>query len=96
MNENPFSDYLSYIFDKHGEENWVTVYKQIPFSNGVQDGGMYSALVSPKEAQKAMKQASWDVMSSAGAPGFSTTFKNGKEVVTYFVNPEEGYLRLVL
>ena len=96
MNENPFSDYLSYISDKHGEENWVTVYKQIPFSNGVQDGGMYSALVSPEEVQKAMKQASWDLMSSAGAPGFSTSFENGKEVVTYFVNPDEGYLRLVM
>ena len=96
MIENPFTDFIAFIADKHGEENWVTVYKYTPIDGGDHDGGMYCALVSPDKAERALSDNSWDLMVGAGGPGFSTSYESGAKTTRYYTNADEGYLRLVL
>lgn len=96
MSANPFDDFISFITKNHGEENWVTVYKNIPIAGGSEDGGMYCALVSPDRTEISLSQPSWDLMIGAGGPGFCSSYENGKEITTYYTNADEGYLRLVL
>jgi hypothetical protein len=96
MPDNPFEDFLEFVTDKHGEENWVTVYKQDPINNGDHDGGMYCALVSEDKTEKAMQEAGWDLMIGSGGPGFCTSYENGESTTTYYTNSDEGFLRLVL
>ena len=33
MSNNPFEDFIKFVTDNHGEENWITVYKykQTPY-----------------------------------------------------------------
>jgi len=96
MNENPFNKFIAYIVEKHGEENWVTVYQNTPINGGDHDGGMYCALVSPDKADGALSQNGWDLMVGAGGPGFSTFHRKKKKITRYYTNADEGYLRLVL
>jgi hypothetical protein len=96
MSINPFEDFIEFVVDKHGEENWITVYKQDPINNGDHDGGMYCALVSQEKTEKAMQQASWDLMIGSGGPGFSTTYKDDEKITSYYENSDEGFLRPVL
>lgn len=96
MMKNPFHDFIDFLTNKHGEEVWVTVYKREPIENKDHDGGMYCALVSKENTEDALSRASWDVSFGSGAPGFCTSYEDGKEVTTYYLNSDEGYLRPVL
>ena len=96
MRDNPFEDFIELVTDRHGEENWVTVYQQDPINNGDHDGGMYCALVSKDTTEKAMQQTSWDLMKGSGGPGFCTSYENGESTTSYYTNSDEGFLRLVL
>ncbi len=96
MPENPFEDFIKFISDSHGEENWVTVYKHEPIDNSDHDGGMYCALVSQENTSKAMEHDGWDVSLGGGAPGFCTSYEDGKKTTTYYTNSDDGFLRLVL
>lgn len=96
MIENPFTDFIAYIAEKHGEENWVTVYKYTPIDDEDHDGGMYCGLVSSDNALKALDDSSWDLMVGSGGPGFSNYYENGVKTTSYYANADEGYMRLVL
>lgn len=96
MTANPFEDFLQYVGKNYGEENWVTVYKDIETSDNSEDGGLYCALVSKDQTEKALNQTRWDVMIGAGGPGFCTYYEDGKSITTYYNAEEEGFLRLVL
>lgn len=96
MSNNPFEDFIEFVIGKHGEENWVTVYKQDPINNGDHDGGMYCALVSQEKTEKAMQQTGWDLMIGSGGPVFCTTYKDGESITSYYTSSDEGFLRPVL
>jgi hypothetical protein len=96
MIENPFTEFIAFISDKNGEENWVTVYKCMPIDGSDQDGGMYCALVSPDKAEKALSHNRWDLKVGAGGPGLSTSYENDAKTTHYYTNADEGYMRLVL
>ncbi|WMW64008.1 hypothetical protein [Nitratidesulfovibrio liaohensis] len=96
MCANPFDDFISFITQKHGEENWVTVYKSIPINKGSEDGGMYCALVSPEKAKNALCQPNWDLLIGTDSPGFSTSYENGVGNIRYCTKFDEDLLRLVL
>ena len=96
MTQNPFDDFIEFITNQHGEEMWITVYKTEKINNSDHDGGMYCALVSKEQTKQAMEQHRWDITIGSGGPGFCTTYENGKTVTTYYKNPDEGFLRLVL
>jgi len=96
VSANPFDDFIKFILEKYGEENWITVYKRDPINNGDHDGGMYCALVSKERTEKSMDQAGWDLMIGSGGPGFCTSYEDGIEKNTYYTNADEGFLRIVL
>lgn len=96
MNANPFSHFIAFITEKHGEENWVTVYENMPINGGNSDGAMFSALVKPDRIERVLSDSCWDLIVGAGAPGFCTSYENGESVARYYTNSDEGYLRLVL
>ncbi|HCG05829.1 MAG TPA: hypothetical protein DEV75_13530 [Desulfovibrio sp.] len=96
MSANPFDDFISFITQKHGEENWVTVYKSIPINEKNEDGGMYCALVSSEKARKALRQPDWDLLIGTGGPGFCTSYENGTKTIRYCAKTDEDPLRLVL
>jgi hypothetical protein len=96
MLDNPFDDFIDFLNNKHGEELWITVYKNEPINNSEQDSGMYCALVTKDKTEEAMNEAGWDLMIGCGAPGFCTSYENGKKTTTYYTNSDEDYLRLVL
>ncbi|MBD2036215.1 hypothetical protein H6F76_14440 [Leptolyngbya sp. FACHB-321] len=96
MSINPFEDFIKFISDKHGEENWVTAYKHEPINNSAHDGGMYCALITQESTEKAIDQPGWDLMSGSGGPGFCISYEAEKEATTYYTNPDERFLRLVL
>lgn len=96
MHENPFNDFIASITTKHGEENWITVYKNTLINDSGHDEGMYCALVTPEKSEQAMTNISWDITIGAGSPGFSMFYEDGIRVTRYHTNTDEGYLRLVL
>lgn len=96
MSVNPFKDFIKFILEKHGEENWITVYRHDPINNSDYDGGMYCALVSKEKTEKSMDQASWDLMIGSGGPGFCTSYEDGHKKTTYYTNSDDDYLRIVL
>lgn len=62
MLKNPFKDFTDFLFNKYGEEIWITVYKHEPINNTDHDGGMYCALVRKEKTKSAMEKHSWDLM----------------------------------
>lgn len=97
MATNPFNDFIESIVHNHGEENWVTVYKNLPIAEkGDEDGGMYCALVEFDQTEHALGQFSWDIRVAAGRPGFCVTYEDGEEITSYHTNPDERYKRIVL
>lgn len=96
MSNNPFEDFIDFIANKHGEENWVTVYKLDSINNSDHDGGMYCALISKENTEKAMEKAGWDLMVGSGGPGFCTSYQDGESTTSYYTNSDEGFLRPVL
>ena len=96
MLKNPFDDFVELIKNKHGEENWITVYKSTPINQASESVGMYSAFVTNEKSVIALKNTSWDLTYGSGRPGFVINYVNGEKKVNYYSNEEEGFLRLVL
>ncbi|MFM0649106.1 hypothetical protein PQR14_32705 [Paraburkholderia bryophila] len=96
MDKHPLGDFLDFVASKHGEENWVTVYKRISQPDSSEDGSLYCALVTEDRTERAMGEASWDLMLGSGGPGFVSTFDDGVETNTYLPQSHEGFRHLVL
>ncbi|WP_261547477.1 hypothetical protein [Burkholderia multivorans] len=96
MEELPLDNFLEWIKKVHGEENWVTVYKQIQEPDGSADGGFYSALISQEKTDKAMTDPSWDLLLGRGGPGFSVSWEDGVEKHEYHQYSHDGLRPLVI
>lgn len=96
MNKHPLNDFLDFVSQKHGEENWVTLYRRISTEDASEDGGFYSALISQEKTELAMSEPGWDLMLGSGGPGFSTYFEDGQQVTSYHRFSDEDFRRLVL
>lgn len=94
MNEDDltFSDFLKTI-DQLGKGEWTTVYSS---RDGLKGPGFYSALIKNQLAKRSLEQASWDIRIGDGAPGFVTTFRNGKQKTQYMRSSDEGIEPLVI
>ena len=89
-------DYEEFIKSNHGDDNWITVYKSLPISDKDNDAGMYCALVSKNETNKTMQNDGWDISIGKGGSGFSYTSEKGEKLVSYHLNIDEPFLRLIL
>lgn len=93
---SPFVDLMEFIERKHGEETWVTVYKQINTEDESQDGGFYSALVDKDRVSEAMASSAWEMQKGYDAPGLAIGTEDGEDVVRYVAFDDEGLQRLVI
>lgn len=96
MSISPFVDFMEFIERKHGEETWVSVYKQINTEDESQDGGLYSALVDKDRVIKAMASSAWEMQKGYDAPGLAIGTEDGEDVVRYVAFDDEGLQRLVI
>lgn len=94
-NQN-FDDLKQFLNEKHGLENWVTVYENITSSDKSESKTFYCALSKKKSTKKAMNHIGWDLSLGHGRPGFMTHFKNGKSVTTYLNGVDEEFRPLIL
>ena len=87
-----FADFLSTIVDL-GKGEWTTVYSS---KDGIEGLAVYSALIKNTLAKRSLENASWDIRIGDGAPGFVSSFENGKDVTRYLRSSDEGIEPLVL
>lgn len=87
-----FSDFLNTISDL-GKGEWTTVYSS---KDGIEGLAIYSALIKNTLAKRSLENASWDIRIGDGAPGFVSSFENGKDVTRYLRSSDEGVEPLVL
>jgi hypothetical protein len=81
-----FSDFLPTIKDL-GKGEWTTMY----VSTGDAEGpAFYSALIREDQIEKALDDASWDILIGDGAPGLVTQYGNGDEMTWYSRPTDEG------
>jgi hypothetical protein len=64
--------------------------------DGIEGLAIYSALIKNTRARRSLEDASWDIRIGDGAPGFVSTFENGKQVTRYLRSSDEGVEPLVL
>lgn len=89
-------DLVKHITDKHGEETWVPLYKQLRKSDNSEDGSYFCALVSKGATAKAMEQSTWDLMVRGGGPTFITSYDEGKPTTTYHERDDNDFRRLAI
>jgi hypothetical protein len=54
MNTINLDDFISFIKEKHGEEMWVSLYKNITSEDSSEDGGFFCALVVKEKTADTM------------------------------------------
>ncbi|ASL00629.1 hypothetical protein [Xanthomonas citri] len=96
MTTLPLDEFLDHLSTAHGEETWVTLYKQIRAADGSVDGSFYSALVREDRTDSAMAESSWDLMLGGGGPGFVTSWAEGEKVTEYYRQESDSFKRLVI
>lgn len=69
-------------FEQLGETPWTVVNDSV-FQVDERNFGIYCALSSPLRRDRALSDASWDLMVTDGAPGFSQSWADDKEITTY-------------
>ncbi|WP_459993408.1 hypothetical protein [Methylosoma difficile] len=89
-------DFISFIKEKHGEETWISLYKNITSENRSEDGGFFCGLVVKEKTADAMTKHGWDLMRGDGRPGFSESYSNGKSIATYLSGKDSDFRPLVI
>ncbi len=89
-------DFISFIKEKHGEENWISLYKQITSEDGSENGALFCALATKENTSIAMNSFSWDLMIGDGKPCLSTSYEHGKTKTNYLSSNNENFKPLVI
>ncbi|OXB92611.1 hypothetical protein [Parageobacillus galactosidasius] len=88
-------DWIAYIHDKLGQEQWITVY-----SSHRGDWGatyFFSALIPNSKIEESLNNESWDLHIGDGMPGFSVSYTNGVKQVKYHrFGDDDGIEPLIL
>lgn len=83
MKKQHLDDFISFIKEKHGEENWISLYKQISSEDGSENGALFCALATKENTAIAMDDFSWDLRIGDGKPCLCTSYENGKSTTSY-------------
>ena len=65
---NPLGDFYKFVANEHGNGTWVTLFRSVRRSDGVEDCGLYCALASEEATVASMNDPCWDVMVGGGRP----------------------------
>jgi len=93
VNQKPdltFKDKLEEI-STFGKGEWVTVFSK----KEKDDEHIYCALIPIQDAEKSLKNPSWDLSIGHGFPGFVYHFENGKRISSYYRFSDKGVEPLV-
>lgn len=76
-----FQDWMGYLRDDFGRENWLTVYRK---SRGTWGASyFYCALIPSSQTEAAMANESWDLFYGHGLPGCSVSYGGNGQTVRY-------------
>ncbi len=90
-----FNDFFK-KFDELGKGEWITAYSSNDRDNPKEWATFFCALVSNSHIEKSLKDPSWDLTIGRGLPGFSFTWKDGKQIGSYSKIADEGIEPLVM
>jgi len=85
-----FQDLQKKIKGNLGKTEWITVFSKSSAHQDVDQGGFFSAFISNKGINQALKDYQWDLRIDGGLPGFCSHFENGKEIIEYYRFSENG------
>lgn len=84
-------DLIGELLPKIGKEHWQTLY--LSAKEPSNRFGMWCALLDQDSAVRAIDHDSWDLMIGDGKPGFSQSWDDGKEVISYHRFSSRGGIR---
>ncbi len=96
MKQYDMHDFISFIKEKHGEENWISLYKQITSEDKSENGALFCALVTKEKTPIAMDDFGWDLTIGDGKPCLCTSYENGKSTTNYLSSNNESFKPLVI
>lgn len=76
-----FQDWMGYLRDDFGRENWLTVYRKSRGKWGA--SYCYCALIPSSQTEAAMANESWDLFYGHGLPGCSVSYGGNGQTVRY-------------
>ncbi len=84
------------LFERQGEGAWTLLYDHVWETD--RNSGLYCALAQPAFREKVLNSSSWDLRVTDGAPGFTQSWSEGRDVTTYLPVPSarDGVEPLVL
>ncbi len=89
-----FNDWVQGIENTLGKEEWVTVWFGSR-RDTLEWVTMFSALIPNRMVSKSLNDTTWDLRIGGGFPGFSFTYRDGREVGKYHRFPDSGIEPLV-
>jgi hypothetical protein len=75
------TDITSDSLPRLGKESWQPLF--LSRSTGIEDLGLWCALLDDSAAERALRSDSWDLSVGDGRPGFSQSWSTGSKVTTY-------------
>lgn len=96
MTDTRVAKFMEYIERKHGEETWITVYKQVSSPDSSEDGGFYCGLIAKDFVNEALDHYTWDTMYGYDAPGLASGYEDGVQVVKYVASEDDSVQRLII
>jgi hypothetical protein len=88
------SDWKMKIERNIGEEEWVVTYSN--HESTFESATFYSALIPDNKIAKSLEDFSWDLSIGDGRPGFTSFFKDGKDVNEYYRFSTSGVEPLIV
>ena len=85
-----FDDIKKQIENGFIKQGWVTVFSFGHNFKNVEQGGLYSALVSSDKVKDALQNYSWELRYGSGRPGFVSYYKDKKEITEYYRFSKKG------
>ena len=86
-----FEDIKKQIETGFTNQGWVMVFSFGHNFKNIQQGGVYSALVSNDKVKDALQNYSWELRYGSGRPGFVSHYKDDKEITEYYRFSENGF-----
>ena len=69
----------------NGTGPWTVVYDSWSDENGSR-GGRYACFAKPGQHEEIISDPTWDFGPGDGCPGFSSEYKDGERITTYYRN----------
>ncbi len=90
-----FDDIKKQIETGFINQGWVMVFSFGHNFKNVEQGGLYSALVSSDKVKDSLQNYSWELRYGNGRPGFVSHYKDKQEITEYYRFSDKGFEPLI-